>query len=278
MATAKKLTTAGRQKVDPDVKDRYHDEVLNWMIDNLPDVVADRVGLSAESAEAALAQAKEQFDYFLREKVEALIARALNDKKLYSWQGEIELDASAQRGFQTAQENISAIRKNVSKFSLAEDEGDGKVQSFEVMKRVTHHETKPARRGYGIETKETPAGYVDLFASIFVPSGFRFKLDGVHVNDHGEISLYDQKSCVKFTSAIRLTALSLHGLGKVCPFFFSVRTDPFTLGEVLQELKELQNLEDGKQDVALVVDNIDPSIRRKIEAEGFMVFARTDYS
>ena len=278
MATAKRLTKAGVKLVDPAVKDAYHDEVLNWAIDNLATLIKDRFSLDAEAVESGLTKAKEKFNSYLTHDVEILIANALKNNGVHGWEGFIDFDAATQGEFKSAQESLSLIRKHVSQFCLLESAGRAKVASIEVMKRVAYLETKSAiHKAYGAYIKEIPAGYVDLFASIFIPSGFYFHFDGVSLDNLRSIDFSDQSSCIEFARAIRPTTVEMRLDGEVYPFFFSVRTDPFTLGEVLQELKEIMQLDDRKQKASLIVDSIDSLIREKIEAEGFAVIARSDY-
>lgn len=280
MATAKKLTHAGRKIADAEVKDQYHDEILNWLIDNLDGLVAEHFGFGEVACQAALVDAKEEFDSYMKNQVEPLIEEGLKTKQIDSdWRGILELDEAAQRVFQTAKTSLSAIRKRASAFSFQAQVGDGSVVSSEVMKRVSYFETKPTRGdSYGVQAKEVPAGYIDLCASIFKTHGFRFKIEGIGSNEDRAPQFYSLSTCVEFARAIGAENLGFFATGETRPVFFSVRIGSFTLGEVLQELKELKQLETKQQDVVLVVDNLDPSIRKKIEAEGFMVIARGDYS
>ena len=59
MVTRKASKPAGRGVKDEEVKSAHHDEILNWLIENLDTVVADRWGMSTDALDAALSKAKE---------------------------------------------------------------------------------------------------------------------------------------------------------------------------------------------------------------------------
>lgn len=278
MSIAKKPFKAGLKKVDPEVKDAYHDEVLNWAIDNLANIVTSRLGLDSAQAVAELEKARSAIYQFLDTDIDGFLSRAIEKKQLHSWRGAIDLDSVAIGAFKTAKMNIRGIKRQVDKLGFEPADAVARVESFEVMKRVTYYEKKLTRNGHSQEIKEIPAGYIDLFATGFSPSGFSFGIENCSKDVINRPSFHDQEHAVRFARSINAENISLHPVGKRFSIFFSVRTDAFTLGEVLQEMKDLEQLEDQQQEVALIVDHIPHAMRIKIEAEGFMVFARSDFA
>lgn len=278
MAT-KNSKPAGRKIADTEVKDSYHDEVLNWLIDNIESLISATFDMEEEEVNSQLSKAKEKFNDLMRNTVTRELDRLLKDKvvSIYSHL-ETELDKATLLKLEDAKKHIEPAIKVCARLKLGSSEGEAAIQSYEVMKRVAYLETKQERGSYRETTKEIPAGYVDLFAEVFVPNGFAIMLEGLGFNEQSSsISLYDVKCCARLAESIKSKELRAIKIGEKRNLFFSVRTGPFTLGEVLQELKELRELEDQQQNVVLVVDNIDPSMRSKIEREGFMVIARCDH-
>lgn len=271
---------AGRKIADSEVKDSYHDEVLNWLVDDLESLISDNFGMTEEAADAQLSKAKEQFKGFIRNDVSVLLDKWLEEKTVvnYSYRT-IQLDKGTLVKLQEGKQHIDPTIEASMGLKISSSAGDAEIQSYEVMKRVAYLERKLERGNFRETIKEIPAGYVDLYAELFVPNSFDIKLAEIPFEGLSDsFQLYDNENCVQLAEALKSKGLTVAKIGEKRNLFFSVRTDPFTLGEVLQELKELRQLEDQSQGVVLVVDNIEPSLRTKIEREGFMVIARCDYT
>jgi hypothetical protein len=283
MVTRTANKQAGRGIKDQEVKTAYHDEVLNWLIDNLDVVAADRWGLHdvAEEVKSAKDSA--------RTWIERTVAVELQDfgsgkrvpyDSFRVMRGEtgkpFELAKNTKEALLAAASRVPLVLGAIDAFKASDGAGSASVKSFEVMKRLQRIERKGAK-GQTI----TEAGYVDLEARLFVPDGLRFWFDGLSSEKTYESGLDDEdEDDVQFLKAadgFSPEKVQTKEVGDEIDVWFSVRTSTFTLGEILQELKELQSLGGGENEVALVVDGIEDRMRELIEREGFVVINRDDY-
>lgn len=275
MVTRKAGKPAGRNAVkDAEVKTAYHDEVLNWLIDKLDVVVADRWGMSPDGLAVALQEARQAVSLWITEELAEELASYLDGSRR-------PLGAKAKAALSEAAARIPDVLAGVAKWEPRQDIGNSFLKTHEVMKQVCRVEQRPMT-----SDKRLDAGYVDVAATIFMPNelmlvlkGFSSSPEGLLGNFHSsELSSgLDDKAIESIASAFKRSSLTMHPLGDELEVWFSVRTGAFTLGEILQELKALKNLEDKAQEVALVVDGIDQKMRERIEHEGFVVIDREDY-
>lgn len=281
MATRKSTKPVGRGVNDEEVKTAYHDEVLNWLIDKLDVVVADRWGMSPEAVATELGEAKEQACQWLKDTVvPALSGYGAGSKRpggsVFAHRNKsTELKDETKATLLKAAAGAPEVSKAIKQLRALESTGDAVVKSFEVMKQVARIERKVHREDIRIA-----AGYVDLEAVIVVPESLRITIPGISREEgYGSAfqDLADDEEFVKAAHAFAPDQLHLASYGERHRVWFSVRTSPFTLGEILQELKELRSLESGTSIVALVVDGIDPRMCELIEREAFTVIDVDDY-
>ncbi len=285
MATRKSSKPAGRAVKDEEVKSAYHDEVLNWLIENLDEVVSDRWGMDSDRLSAVVEKARssalEWLDGPAKRKFDAYASGKVTK---VGWNDE-PLGKGVQEAMIKASSRIAAVRDRIVSIRSAEDSGDAKLKTYEVMKRVSRIETKSVGAGYNKRVMETSvdAGYVDLCASAYLPTGCAIRIAGASYNDAEHfvektlLEPWDSDSVRKFADAFSHDNVRLTMEVADLSVWFSVRTGDFTLGEILQELKDLAALEKGDHAVALVVDGIDPRMLSNIEHEGFVVVDRDDY-
>jgi hypothetical protein len=283
MVTRKSTKAAGRGVKDEEVKTAYHDEVLNWLIDNLDVVAADRWGWNDVVAEVRSAQE------WARTWIERAVAVELQEfgiGKLVPYdplrvvRGEtckrFELEQNTKAALLAAASRVPLVLGAIDAFKAPDGVGDASVKSFEVMKKLQRIERKGAK-GQTI----TEAGYVDLGARLFVPDGLRFCFDGLSSQNAHASGLDDEEEDdIQFLRAAEgfwPEKVQTKVVGHETDVWFSVRTSAFTLGEILQELKELKSLGGEETEVALVVDGIERRMERLIEREGFVVINRDHY-
>lgn len=279
MVTRKASKPAGRGVKDEEVKSAHHDEILNWLIENLDTVVADRWGMSTDALDAALSKAKKDgLDWLQNTVVRKLNEYADGTRKLSSRDGSGVLRDETKALLLQALQRNPKVKKAVADIQVKESDGDAMVQAFEVMKQVERVEQKGSR--YDPRTVRTPTGFVDLEAVIFLPERLRITIPGISGDEEYESTISGLRTNEQLAEAVKSFTPNNVGLtryGARYRLWFSVRTSAFTLGEILQELKELRSLESGTSLVALVVDGIDPRMRELIERESFTVIDRDDY-
>lgn len=281
MATKRSSQPAGRGVKDAEVKSVYHDELLNWLIDNLAVVVADRWSMSPETVEQVVKQSrKEAMDSAESEARESFGKYA----DLESDGRGVQIDDEARNACALAASRLPDVLKRIESIKASETLGHAVIISHEVMKRVSRTEVKAVGAGRNRREEETrvDAGYVDLAAECFSQTGIQiagFIDDGAH--DYFDARRYGSggrsKSLMRKAQAFTPERVTLTTGNCSWTTWFTVRTGAFTLGEILQELKELSVLEDEEQKVVLVVDGIDAGMRSKIEREGFAVVDRDTY-
>lgn len=283
MVTRKSSRPAGRGHLEEEVKSEYHDDVLNWLIDNLSTVVGDRWGLDDESLNEAVKNARKSGTEWVQDTVCSALKEYAEgkrqpepDRRAAKNTPPVQLSESTQLALSDALRRADAVKKRVSTFIPSKDTGNASLTQYEVMMPVCRVEARPSS-----SDKRVEAGYVDLVASIFLPSELEFQIDGIEVQTGSYRYLLrypdSEADLQKMAQSFAPPNVNLSVRGVRRQVWMSVRTGSFTLGEILQELKALRALEDRSQFVALVVDGIDSRMFTNIEREGFVVIDKRDY-
>lgn len=89
--------------------------------------------------------------------------------------------------------------------------------------------------------------------------------------------MHSEQQVAELHKAFVPTSVAARALGEEVTVWMSVRTEPFSLGQVLRELRVLKRIQGSSHTVALVVDGIEPGKRAHIEHEGFMVIDMQSY-
>lgn len=281
MATKKSSQPAGRGVKDEEVKTAYHDELLNWLIDNLAEVITDRWGMTSDEVERSMEEARQKelkwIDRGAKDRFEKCADPNAEDGY------DRPLSDAARHSMKLAESRVPAVRSRIASIVPLESFGDAVLKTYEVMKRVSRVQTKSVGAGYKKQEAviRSDAGYVDLEAVAFVPAEAQIRIADCSERSQDEATrswvFFSSEDVTDFAEAFKPDNVVLSQLGSEERLWFSVRTGSFTLGEILQELKELSVLEDGKHQVALVVDGIDAGMLSKIEREGFVVVDRNSY-
>ena len=285
MVTTKTDKPAGRVLKDKEVLTVRHDELLSWSIDHLETLVADNWGLSQDEMPEAIAEARESAATWLDRFQHELAKFESGERTVTVRDGGINDDDEET---QVSNETIASIKSAMKRkvplhqaifaHSTADETGDALLKSFTVMKPVCKVDT----RKYN-DYKRTPAGFIDLVAEIFSPAKLQIRIENAprekSDDDYNFFSRYytQDEEVRKGADALVKDGLQCIPLGTKKSIWFSVRSDSFTLGQILQELKSLKQLEDETQEIALVVTDITDRMRQNIEREGFIVIAREDY-
>jgi hypothetical protein len=290
MAASKREKPAARNAVkDEEVKTAEHDALLHWLIENVSDVVADRWGLAEGEVSEKLAVAKKTAKEWVEGSVletlqgyaEGTLKREPDLWRVGRKKGEDDgtLSEPTRRAAAMAVQRVPAVAKAIA--SLPDDAklGDALLKRYEVMKFV--YQREPRADG---THKEIGAGYVDLAASVLIPADLRIVVKGISREAReryewyrSRLDAWDDNELKQQIDAMTPKNVEIEKRGNVQDIWFSVRSGSFTLGEVLQELKGLQRLDDGEHSVALVVDLINAQMLERIEHEGFTVIVRSDY-
>lgn len=284
MVTKKQTKPAGRAIAEAEVKTVQHDAILQWLIDHLDGVVAHHFGLGPEAVRVSLKRAQES----MRSWVDGVAIHSLNEleKQGFELTSRSYIRGQADTVIRLSRETVSSLKKAVmerdniieavNRVVLPDTAGDASLESYEVMKPVCKIE-RTDRGHLPDRVKTTEMGYIDVVAKAFIPKSHEFKIAGFQRADQSEDVFRFSSSdadVLKTAEAFRALNLKIATTGHTKEIWFSVRSEGFTLGEILQELKAIQGFEDGDQSVALVVDQIASSMRAHIEHEGFVVIER----
>lgn len=281
MVTRKSSRPDGRGYLEEEVKSEYHDDVLNWLIDNVSTVVADRWGLDDENLNEAMEKARKSGTGWVQDAVCSTLKEYAEGKRQPRPEPRsdkntppVQLSESTQLALSDALRRADAVKKRINTFKPGKEAGNASLTQYEVMKPVCRVEERSSSSAKRIE-----AGYVDLVASIFVPNELEFEIDGIeeHIGSYRLLLTYSEADLQEKAQALAPANVKLSIKGVRHHVWMSVRTGSFTLGEILQELKALRALEDRSQFVALVVDGIDPKMLTNIEREGFVVIDKGNY-
>lgn len=291
MAANKREKPAARNAVkDEEVKTAEHDALLNWLIDNLADVVGDRWGIAEGELSEALAAAKKKAAEWVNDSIlKTLQGYAEGTQKrrggMWTLRGKEKdddgtLSDETRRAAAMAEKRVPAVVKAIASLRADAELGNAVVKTYEVMKFV--YQWEPRADG---AHKEIGAGYVDLVASVFMPEDLRIVVKGLSQAAEERYEWYscklsstwEEKALRQQIDAVTAENVSIETRGHKHAIWFSIRSGDFTLGEVLQELRSLQRLDDGRHSVALVVSEMDAKIVERIEHEGFPVIVSSDY-
>jgi hypothetical protein len=271
---------AGGKVSDEEVKSTLHDEVLNWLADNLEAVVGDRYGIGSEKFATQVVNARRKLAQSLADEADELERFIRGERDLSSdlrflgkAPGErLNLSEVGKEAFEAAAESLHAWAAKAPLADPPESASRATVRGFELMAMVNRLETR-----HSGEVKATPAGFVDLYATVFVPSALEVPFQVAFESWRFVMSDMKEPEAVALVKKCVSQKLKWERVGEEVPLFISVRTGSFTLGEILQELRTLKSLEKGQQEVALAVDGIADDMRKKIEREGFVVISMDDY-
>lgn len=285
-------TRPGTLVAKREVKSALHDDLLLWLIEQLPSIAASRWSAGAEAFEEELNRKRARAaswvtDSFLLPmqalSVGSTVVSSGSNVRIGGRHYAIHPAAVglAERRSMNAAVGREARVVDALKAVAKPGANLGRCEGYEVMKRVWNR----SRSGNRID-----AGFVDLVALFEMPTDIGLRIEGVR-------DAFEEAS---WRPHARMPSWEIEGLESLInsadsfvpenvkvevktlrkEVWFSVRSGAFTLGEVLQELKELRTLEldrisESKHEVALVVHSIEGTMRSHIEKEGFVVVARS---
>lgn len=273
MKTAKKAPKlAGRPTAEDEVKTTEHDALLAWLIEHLDEVADQLFGRDEawlrEKVKAAKKAAKEHWQSLAREFHEhAKEGATLKNNQFQP----VNVTPEGRRDFAKAADILRQWASEMPFEEAPDSFASGRVESYEAMKPVERVEDRPTT------TKRSPAGFVDLAAVMREPESLSLK-EGQRDDSNNLFNYYAQEDALlAFVEALTPESVTWSIRSKRHAVWFSVRSGQFTLGEILQELKNLRRLEDQKHTVALCVAHIGEDLRAHIEHEGFPVIAAEDW-
>lgn len=293
MHTPQKYKPAGRGVKDTEVLSAEHDALLSWAIKYLDQIVANTWGLDSNAFENEIEEARQRAKNWLDDAYSELTEFHSGERKLSSRLANFFRNVETQEEHESissettdsinlALKRKQSVYKVVSAINLSHTAADAKLNEFSVMKPVYKVEERPRA-----DDKWIHAGFIDIEAKIFIPSEFLIDLKdyprerGSRTND---IFPYygSDKELREFADALVKEGVRINTYGRTRNIWISVRTDNFTLGQILQELKALRLLQcesdrDTTKEIILLVNQIDNEMRNIIDHEGFVVIARDDY-
>lgn len=293
MPTPKKDKPAGRGVKDKEVLSAEHDALLSWAIKYLDKIVADTWGLDPDAFENEIEKARQRAKRWLDGAYKELTEFQSGERKVFRGYGTIFTDVETPEKYEpispetTDSINLAIKRKQsvykaASTIKISPASADAKLKDCSVMKPVYKVEERPRT-----EDKWIDAGFIDIEAKIFVPDEYVIDLKdhplGRSSRTIGIVSQYSSDEDLReFADAFVKNGVRITTYGTILNIWISVRTDNFTLGQVLQELKTLRQLQcesdrDRTKEIVLLVNHINEEMRDIITHEGFCVIACDDY-
>ena len=281
MATRNDSKHAGRRVGDGEVKTAHHDEVLVWAVKNLSSLVAEDWGFAPDEVEALAVDARSKGERAANSLSMSMSRFAKGKQKLTNWSTdairEVEIGevTRALLAKAASEASTSEVIQAIRALAPSPDFANAKLVGVEIMKPVRLVETKANQ-----DWKLTPAGFVDLVASVDFPKEFEVEVAnevwGYDVDRRLDI-FHSEQNLVDLAREFRPASVKLLPRFEKVSIWFTVRSGDFTLGEILQEIKVLRTLESKDHQVALIADGVRPEIRTLVESEGIVVIDRQDH-
>jgi hypothetical protein len=260
-----------RPVIDEEVKTARHDEVLNWLVDSLEDVI-DAVFSRApdwleREATAQRALGLGKIDDVCR-RLEAIAAGRVDEMS--------GLSSSRKHSaavMDAARSKAAEFRRWMMKPAWPAPQttiGKATVVRWEIMKPVLDVVPTPLSNRPG---HARDAGFVDLCVTF--SSTDKLSLNGIP--EFHRYSLRDSGEDIDIVTGLTMGPLNWSAIQRDRDLWISVRTGSFTLGEVLQELKTLRQLGESEHLVALCVDAIAPEMAAKILHERIHVIDKSAF-
>jgi len=270
------VRTVGQRATNEEIATKEHDALLRWLIDNLDAVAEDLYGKGPEWIEEQAGQARERSAQRWTRYAEQLEERGKQGATMPAGRFGLEqkpVSDEARALFKKKAQELGAWAGSMP-FDRPDDSlAEASVVSYEAMKPVERLDDKPTT------TKRSRAGFVDVAAIVREPQTLILQEDKeADSRDSFVGGMYDTEEEVrKRAEKLQKDKVGWWMRSTGLDVWFRVRTQEFTLGEILQELKALRQLENKKQVVVLCVRQIEDDLREHIEHEGFGVVAAADY-
>lgn len=280
MTVKEKNKPAARGVADKRVLDQQHEALLKWTLENLSMLVASRWALEEEKLpELALKAQRSTFKSI--DKICDSASRNEPDYIMTDEEEEAAKNAPITAENQTVIDVIPAFKAKLegvlADLKVPQKTTQGTLKNHALMEQV--FKVEPRQYGYD---KRTPAGFIDIKTLIHQPESLSLIFDVKDPLEHGEDPLSEifpyylsREFLLNFAAGKSWRTPRYKSCGKNKYVWFTVRSDTFTLGQIMQELRTLSSLEDGEQEVVLVVNEIDKTNRSHIEREGFKVIDRS---
>lgn len=273
-----KQQPAGRKIKDKEVATASHDELLIWLVDNLAGVCNSFLAMSPSQWKVAVSKAKVEEIEWLESKAVPYLARYARGELQsngYLMNETSELSDECKAALKDAICQLPAAQRVIEAFEVDVDSRNVKLLKHEAMVPVVLTGPRPTE------------AYVDLFARVQYPVAVEIGLEhfpsrlaylsrlasSQHDSDPFRWEFYDQ-GFLKVAQALIDPHAKVRTNDRELDLWFTVRSDPFTLGEVLQELKTIRSLGSRERLVGLVTHSVSSAIRRHVEHEGFFVVER----
>lgn len=265
MPSSKPAKPAGRSTKDKEILSAKHDELLMWTADHLKMLTAYLFPMERAVYIERLSQSKlEKGEYLQR--IFAKLRQVLEDPELG-----FEMPTDLRRSVSDVLRREKPLLKSLSAIQLEDGDLFKSPQKFSLMHPV--EEVAVDRYNY---PKRTPAGFVDIQAMVYIPNEFFVETSHYSLLDFSK--KITEKSLRELVQKLNSVELHLTPYGDSIEIWFAVRTDNFTLGQILQDLKRLKMLENKQQMVVLVVNEISEAMSQLIAHEGFSVLARNSHN
>lgn len=279
MIVKEKNKPAARGVAEKRVLDQQHETLLTWTLANLTKLVASGWSLKDDQLPELALKAQRS----TLKSIEKICASASRNEPDYSMTDEEEeaaknapITAENQAVLDAAPAFKEMLEGVFSDLKVPKQTTQGLLEKHVLMEQVFKLEP----RQYG-DYKKTPAGFIDIQTLIYQPESLSVIFDGDDSLDNYENPLSEifpfylsKEFLLNFGAGKGCKTPRYKSYGKKKYVWFTVRSDAFTLGQIMQELRTLSGLDDGNQEVVLVVNEIDQTKRAHIEREGFKVFER----
>ncbi len=274
-AKASKVAPGSAGALEAEVKSAEHDDLLMWLIQNLEAVARKLFDRPAGWLEDVKEESKREYEDGCDRvvgKLESLAkAGAVLEPAPFSDRRESggvvvdEVLASKMSRAATALRQAKQIFPSAGE--LESTAGHAILGLYEVMQRLPNTDDLPAK------LRARTGEFVDLSFVVNSVKSISYKswvTRDWHSHYDRDLELVE-RACDEGRADRRVESWTTEHESSRC--WVDVRVESFTLGDVLQDLKTLKSLEDGRQ-VILCVKTIDAGMRKLIEREGFPVVVR----
>jgi len=276
MATRKASTSGVLANMDDELRSGRHDDLLNWLVDSLDQVVDTLFTRSPEWMEKIAGEKRAES----RRHIEDVCRRIESISQLAS--GEVPRTAVSTRPVldpttqDAARDKAAELSRWLERPDWSRCEsglGRAKLLNWEMLKPVA--QVQPGKAP-GRPPRRTESGFVDLCAS--VQHTVALELSGLP--EFRRSSLVTPVGVTRDVDVLRNVAigpLAWTAVHATFDLWITVRSGSFTLGEVLYELKALRQLEDGKHRVSLCVDSLALDWAAKLRHERLYVIEKSAF-
>jgi nucleoid DNA-binding protein len=274
MPTRKASKSAGRVTMDEELRTARHDEILNWLVDSLDLVVDAMLTRSPEWIEKMAGEKRAESRRHLEDVCRRLeaVAQGRGDD-LPRMGGPAASSAGGGPPRDAARAKAAELRawlEHADWGRCAGRLGRASLLSWEILKPVA--QLQPSKSP-GRPRRRVDAGFVDLCAS--VARAATLELGGLA--EFRRHSLVGSARDADILRDVTIGPLTWSASMAKFDLWVSVRSGPFTLGEVLHELKSLRLLEDAQQRVALCVDGLSADMASKLRHERLYVIDKSAF-